>query len=226
MDSPIIFAAEIIGTVAFASSGAMLGIRKNLDLFGVIVLGLCVAVGGGILRDIILGLTPPGAFRDPSYALVALITSVLLFVLVYWKQEILNSRYLVIYEKIMNYCDAVGLGIFTVVGVYNAWSLGYRGKFFLIFLGMLTGIGGGMIRDVLANTMPFVLHKHIYAVAALAGALICTLLIGRHLYVAMGTGCVIIILIRLLASRFCWDLPKPIHDAGTCERGMKKEEIR
>lgn len=214
MDSPIIFAAEIIGTIAFASSGAMLGIRKNLDLFGVIVLGLCVAVGGGILRDIILGLTPPGAFRDPSYALVALATSVLLFFLVYWKQEILNSRYLAVYEKVMNYCDAVGLGIFTVIGVYNAWSLGYRGRFFLIFLGMLTGIGGGMIRDVLANTMPFVLHKHIYAVAALAGAFVCTMLIGRHLYAAMAAGCMVIILIRLLASRFCWDLPKPIHDAG------------
>ena len=72
MENPIIFTAEIIGTIAFASSGAMLGIRKNLDLFGVLVLGLCVAVGGGIVRDIILGRTPPGAFRDPVYALVAL----------------------------------------------------------------------------------------------------------------------------------------------------------
>ena len=161
MDNSIVFIAEIVGTVAFASSGAMLGIRKNLDLFGVIVLGLCVAVGGGILRDIILGLVPPGAFRDPSYSLVALGTSILLFFVVYVKQEILNSRYLVIYEKVMNYCDAVGLGIFTVVGVYNAYCLGYRQKFFLVFLGMLTGIGGGVIRDVLAETMPFILHKHI-----------------------------------------------------------------
>ena len=72
MDNPIILTAEIIGTVAFASSGAMLAIRKNMDLFGVLVLGLCVAVGGGILRDIILGQTPPGAFRDPVYAMVAI----------------------------------------------------------------------------------------------------------------------------------------------------------
>lgn len=226
MDSPFIYAAEMVGTVAFASSGAMLGIRKNLDLFGVIVLGLCVAVGGGILRDIILGLTPPGAFQNPSYAMVALITSVLLFFLVYWKQEILNSRYLVIYEKIMNYCDAVGLGIFTVIGVYNAWLLGYRGRFFLIFLGVLTGVGGGIIRDVLANTMPFVLHKHIYAVAALAGALVCTLLIGRHVYAAMGAGCAVIILIRLLASRFCWDLPKPIHEDVFGEQKSKEGKVR
>ena len=91
MENPIIFTAEIIGTIAFASSGAMLGIRKNLDLFGVLVLGLCVAVGGGIVRDIILGRTPPGAFRDPVYALVALGTSTLLFLLVYGKQEIMKQ---------------------------------------------------------------------------------------------------------------------------------------
>ncbi len=170
MEKSIIFAIEIIGTIAFASSGAMLGIRKNLDIFGVVVLGLCVAVGGGIVRDIILGLTPPSAFRDPSYALTALVTAVLLFGIVYWKQEILTSRYMEIYETIMNYCDAAGLGIFTVLGVYTGYEQGYRGRFFLIFLGMLTGIGGGVIRDVLADTMPFILRKHIYAVASLAGA--------------------------------------------------------
>lgn len=212
MDNPIIWIAEMVGTVAFASSGAMLGIRKNLDLFGVIVLGFCVAVGGGILRDIILGWIPPSAFRDPRYALVALGTSVLLFGIVYAKQEILNSRYLVIYEKIMNYCDAVGLGIFTVLGVYRAYRVGYRGKFFMIFLGMLTGIGGGMIRDVLANTMPFVLHKHIYAVAALAGAVVCVLFMDDYLYAAMAGGAIVIILIRLLATKYCWDLPKPLHN--------------
>ena len=166
MENPIIFTAEIIGTIAFASSGAMLGIRKNLDLFGVLVLGLCVAVGGGIVRDIILGRTPPGAFRDPVYALVALGTSALLFLLVYGKQEIMTSRYLTIYEQVMNYCDAVGLGIFTVLGVYTAHGEGYDGIFFLVFLGMMTGIGGGLIRDILADTMPFILYKHIYAMAA------------------------------------------------------------
>ena len=215
MDSPYIFAAEIIGTVAFASSGAMLGIRKNLDLFGVIVLGLCVAVGGGIMRDIILGLTPPGAFTDPVYSVVALVTSVVLFLTVYVRQDFLHSKYLAIYEKIMNYCDAAGLGIFTVLGVYKAYALGYRGTFFLVFLGMLTGIGGGVIRDVLANTMPFILHKHIYAVAALVGALTCVLLIEQYPYSAMFLGAGSIVVIRLLASRFRWDLPKPVPGKAT-----------
>ena len=211
MENSIIFAIEIIGTIAFASSGAMLGIRKNLDIFGVVVLGLCVAVGGGIVRDIILGLTPPSAFRDPSYALTALVTAVLLFGIVYWKQEILTSRYMEIYETIMNYCDAAGLGIFTVLGVYTGYEQGYRGRFFLIFLGMLTGIGGGVIRDVLVDTMPFILRKHIYAVASLAGAFVCQRLIGQNLYLALAAGTAVVLVIRILASHYRWNLPRPLH---------------
>ncbi len=211
MENSIIFAIEIIGTIAFASSGAMLGIRKNLDIFGVVVLGLCVAVGGGIVRDISLGLTPPSAFRDPSYALTALVTAVLLFGIVYWKQEILTSRYMEIYETIMNYCDAAGLGIFTVLGVYTGYEQGYRGRFFLIFLGMLTGIGGGVIRDVLADTMPFILRKHIYAVASLAGAFVCQRLIGQNLYLALAAGTAVVLVIRILASHYRWNLPRPLH---------------
>ena len=211
MENSIIFAIEIIGTIAFASSGAMLGIRKNLDIFGVVVLGLCVAVGGGIVRDIILGLTPPSAFRDPSYALTALVTAVLLFGIVYWKQEILTSRYMEIYETIMNYCDAAGLGIFTVLGVYTGYEQGYWGRFFLIFLGMLTGIGGGVIRDVLADTMPFILRKHIYAVASLAGAFVCQRLIGQNLYLALAAGTAVVLVIRILASHYRWNLPRPLH---------------
>ena len=211
MENSIIFAIEIIGTIAFASSGAMLGIRKNLDIFGVVVLGLCVAVGGGIVRDIILGLTPPSAFRDPSYAVTALVTAVLLFGIVYWKQEILTSRYMEIYETIMNYCDAAGLGIFTVLGVYTGYEQGYRGRFFLIFLGMLTGIGGGVIRDVLADTMPFILRKHIYAVASLAGAFVCQRLIGQNLYLALAAGTAVVLVIRILASHYRWNLPRPLH---------------
>ena len=211
MDNPINFIAELIGTIAFASSGAMMGIKKNLDMFGIILLGLCVAVGGGILRDIILGFTPPSAFRNPSYAIVALVTSLILFLVIYWKQELLNSHYMEIYEKAMNYCDAVGLGIFTVVGVHTGYTQGYRDGFFLVFLGMLTGIGGGVIRDVLVDTIPFILRKHIYAVAALVGAVICEQLIGTHPYMAMGLGAASILVIRVLASVYEWNLPRPIH---------------
>ena len=210
MNNPVIFAAEIIGTIAFASSGALLGIKKNLDIFGITVLGLCVAVGGGVLRDIILGRTPPGAFRNPSYVIVAFVTSVVLFLLVFRKQEILDSRYMEIFERVMSVCDAIGLGVFTTIGVYTGYIEGYTSAFFLVFLGVLTGIGGGIIRDVLANTMPFVLYKHIYAVAAIAGATVCCILIDEHLYLAMTAGMVTILIIRLLAMRYQWDLPTPL----------------
>ena len=211
INNPVIFAAEIIGTIAFASSGALMGIKKNLDVFGISVLGLCVAVGGGILRDVLLGRIPPGAFRNPSYVIVAFLTSIILFWLVYKHQGILNSHYMNVFERVMSVCDAVGLGIFTTVGVYTGYTEGYSSGFFLIFLGVLTGIGGGIIRDVLANTMPFVLYKHIYAVAAIAGASICYLLIEEHLYLAMISGSVTIIIIRLLAMKFQWNLPKPLQ---------------
>ena len=128
------------------------------------------------------------------------------------KQEIMTSRYLTIYEQVMNYCDAVGLGIFTVLGVYTAHSEGYHGIFFLVFLGMMTGIGGGLIRDILADTMPFILYKHIYAMAAFAGALVCVLLIHIHLYLALAAGTAVVIVIRVLATHYCWDLPRPLHE--------------
>lgn len=134
-----------------------------------------------------------------------------MFGIVYWKQEILTSRYMEIYETIMNYCDAAGLGIFTVLGVYTGYEQGYRGRFFLIFLGMLTGIGGGVIRDVLADTMPFILRKHIYAVASLAGAFVCQRLIGQNLYLALAAGTAVVLVIRILASHYRWNLPRPLH---------------
>ena len=211
MENPIIFTAEIIGTIAFASSGAMLGIRKNLDLFGVLVLGLCVAVGGGIVREAM-----EQALR--IYNGKPMINSV------NGKQEIMTSRYLTIYEQVMNYCDAVGLGIFTVLGVYTAHGEGYDGIFFLVFLGMMTGIGGGLIRDILADTMPFILYKHIYAMAAFAGALVCVLLIHIHLYLALAAGTAVVIVIRVLATHYCWDLPRPLHekDAHTKTKNLSE----
>ena len=139
------------------------------------------------------------------------------------KQEIMTSRYLTIYEQVMNYCDAVGLGIFTVLGVYTAHGEGYDGIFFLVFLGMMTGIGGGLIRDILADTMPFILYKHIYAMAAFAGALVCVLLIHIHLYLALAAGTAVVIVIRVLATHYCWDLPRPLHEKDA-QRPLCTEE--
>ena len=116
-----IFVLEIIGTIAFASSGAMVAIEKKMDIFGVNILGATTAVGGGIMRDVILGLTPPTAFAKPVYILFAVATSTLLFFIVYINPDIIHSKIKCkYYDRIMLWCDTVGLGIFTVLGVQTA----------------------------------------------------------------------------------------------------------
>ena len=170
-----IFILELIGTVAFASSGAMIAIEKKMDIFGVNVLGATTAVGGGIMRDIILGLTPPGAFSHPVYVLVAALTSTILFVIAYAKPTAFESRVKTdYYDKLMFWCDTAGLGIFTVVGIQAAVrAVGGENVFFFVFIGTLTGVGGGVLRDIMAGETPYILVKHIYACAAIAGGIVC-----------------------------------------------------
>ncbi|MBR7059372.1 MAG: TRIC cation channel family protein, partial [Neisseriaceae bacterium] len=119
----LIYIAEIIGTIAFASSGALLAIRKNMDLLGVIVLGMTTALGGGLLRDLVLDIHPPRMFENPSYTVVAILTSLILFIYIYFHRYVLYRNFINIYEKIMNFLDALGLGIFTVVGINTALSV-------------------------------------------------------------------------------------------------------
>ena len=113
----IFFVIEMIGTVAFASSGAMVAIKKELDLLGVVVLGVTTAVGGGMLRDIILGNVPPALFLNPVYVIAGFLTVLILFTVVRLNQKILESRSIEMYERVMNIFDAVGLGAFTVLQV-------------------------------------------------------------------------------------------------------------
>ena len=122
----VIFAIEIIGTIAFASSGAMVAVRKKLDLFGIIVLGVITAVGGGMLRDILIGNIPPNMFRNPVYVLAAFLTVLVLFMLFRFWPSLLGSRYMESYERIMNILDAIGLGAFTVIGIDTGVEAGYH----------------------------------------------------------------------------------------------------
>ena len=204
-----IFILELIGTVAFASSGAMIAIEKKMDIFGVNVLGATTAVGGGIMRDIILGLTPPGAFSHPVYVLVAALTSTILFVIAYAKPTAFESRVKTdYYDKLMFWCDTAGLGIFTVVGIQAAVrAVGGENVFFFVFIGMLTGVGGGVLRDIMAGETPYILVKHIYACAAIAGGIVCV--VGRTAFgEAYGTilGLAATVLLRFLAAHFRWNL--------------------
>ena len=127
----LFFLIEAIGTIAFASSGAMTAIRKRLDLLGVIILGETTAVGGGMLRDILLGRVPPSLFINPIYVIMAFVTVLVLFLIIRFNQHILTGPYIVIYERIMNIFDAVGLAAFTVTGIDTAMMAGYGDYRFL-----------------------------------------------------------------------------------------------
>ncbi len=198
---------ELVGTVAFSISGAMTAMKKGMDVFGVMILGLTTAVGGGVLRDLILGVTPPATFRDPIYAVAALVTAAIVFLPCIRR---LFRKYQQIYDRLMLSMDSVGLGVFTVIGVQAAFALsGSYNLFLLTFVGVITGVGGGVLRDVLAGNTPYIFVKHIYACASLAGALLCAGLwpLVPSIW-AMSLGAILVVLIRGLSAHFRWSLPK------------------
>ena len=171
MSEILVFILELIGTAAFAVSGAIVGIKKQMDLFGVIVLGVCTAVGGGIVRDLILGITPPVTFQNPVYALTAAVISAILF-LPHVRARL--NRHEPLYDRLLLLMDAVGLGIFTVVGVQCAYEHSAQySMFLLVFVGLITGVGGGVLRDVFSGERPYIFVRHFYACASIAGALVC-----------------------------------------------------
>lgn len=207
MPAPLLLLFEIVGTVAFAISGAMTGMKKKMDIFGVAILGLTTAVGGGALRDIILGNTPPVMFRNPIYAVIAIVTSVILFLPAVQR---LILRIHGLYDSLMLLMDSVGLGIFTVVGIRTAYAaVADPGWFLLLFVGVVTGVGGGVLRDVMAGDTPYVFVKHFYACASLLGAVVCILLwtlAGQT--IAMAAGAAAVVALRYLAVKYRWSLPK------------------
>lgn len=206
----IIFFMEILGTIAFAASGAMVGIRKKMDIFGICVLGVVTAVGGGMTRDVILGKIP-SALQKPVYVEVSVATALAIFILLYVKQDLLSGKMGTFYDKAMLVMDSVGLGIFTTLGVMTGIDNGYEwNAFLLVFIGMLTGVGGGLMRDMMAGEEPYIFVKHIYACASLVGALGCVWIYrewGR--LPAVFIGAFIVMAIRFLAAHYRWNLPHP-----------------
>ena len=202
----ILFALEIIGTIAFAISGAVVGIQKKMDIFGVCILGLTASVGGGILRDLILNITPPAAFQNPAFAVTAILVSILFFI-----PAVRNAfEHRKVYEALILIMDSIGLGLFTVVGVQVATAaMPERNLFLITFVGVLTGVGGGLLRDVFAGNTPYIFIKHFYACASIIGAWTCALLwplTGSA--AAMIAGAAVTVILRLLAARFRWSLPR------------------
>jgi len=205
-----IFFLELIGTVSFAASGAMTGLKKNMDVFGVCILGLTTAVGGGVIRDLVLGNTPPNTFRNPVYATVALVTSAIFFLKIVRRFLLRDPKW---YNLGMLVMDSLGLGAFTTVGIQVAFTHAESPTLFLlVFVGVITSVGGGVIRDLLAGNTPYIFVKHIYATASLAGALLCVALWSRlGSLPAMLAGAALIVVIRFLSAYYRWNLPKA-HD--------------
>ena len=209
IQSLIFLLMDLAGTIAFAASGAIVAIRQKMDLFGVCVLGVCTAVGGGMMRDVILGHIP-AALKNPKYVAVAAATSLLVFLIFYFKQEFFEGRVRVYYDMVMLVMDTIGLGIFTVFGVKAGVDAGYMDNTFLLaFLGTLTGVGGGVLRDMMAEVPPYIFVRHVYACASIIGAVLCVWLyrgIGELPALVIGSVCVI--LIRYLAAHYRWNLPR------------------
>lgn len=196
----LLYALDLLGTAAFAASGAWAGIRRDMDLFGVLMLGLVTATGGGTLRDLFLGDTPPFIFKDETYLHLSIAVSLAVF---------LFHRRLEFLQHPLLYFDAVGLGTFVVIGTGKAlaFKMGFVGS---VMMGVMTATAGGMIRDVLSTQVPLVLRKEVYASACIAGAALLYLLdriAFPHTWSLLAAAMTVIV-VRLLAIRYNWSLPR------------------
>lgn len=210
MNDLVMTVPEIIGTIAFSVSGALIAIHCCLDIFGVTFIGVITAVGGGILRDILIGNHPPMIFSNTYIILISAITAIAVFIISYINRRHFNTMREKI-EKINNFFDAIGLSAFTVTGTEIACAAGFSDHFlFVILMGMITGVGGGIFRDVLVDKTPYVFKKHIYALASVAGSIVYYLASETIVNKAVVTVCsmTVVFAIRMLATKYRWELPK------------------
>jgi len=201
---------EVAGTISFAISGAMAALEKRVDLFGVIFLGATTALAGGIIRDVLIGKTPPSAFSNYRYMAIAAVTAAIVFLIAWLSKEHYEHNVDVV-SAVNNIFDAAGLGAFTITGAKVAMGMGYMDNgFFVVFLAMVTGIGGGVLRDLMIGEIPFVLRKRIYAVASILGGIVYYQLVWHRVddMAAAFIGIGIVFGLRMLATIFKWNLPK------------------
>ena len=203
-----ILLAELVGVVAFAISGVLVAIEHRLDAFGALVLGAVTSVGGGMTRDIIIGNTPPVMFTNPIYAMLAVIVSLIVFFLAYFFGDKINYSSN-LWRQIINFFDALGLGLFVTTGV-DAVLVGDMADnaFLAIFVGTITGVGGGLLRDIFVATIPAIFRKHIYALAAILGSAIYYFMVtgGLPIAISLGTAVVAVVTVRLLAAHYRWNM--------------------
>lgn len=194
-----IYAVDIIGTLVFAISGVLTAIEKKFDFVGAIVIGTVTAIGGGTIRDLLIGSTPVGWLKDTNY-LFTIITAIL--ICYFFHNGVKKLR------KGLFVFDTIGIGLFTVLGVQKTLSLGLS-PMVAVTMGVVSAVFGGIIRDILTNREPLIFRKEIYATACLAGASVYVLALNvvdnQNLCMSLGVGTVIII--RSLAVYFHWSLP-------------------
>ena len=209
MTTAIMILIENIGLVAFAISGAVVAARKDMDLFGINLMALVTATGGGLIRDLIIDRTPPAMFVTPSYTIITLLTANIAFLVMYIKKP-MPKGITPLYDKLLFWLDTLGLAAFTVDGIFAGIDAGYGDNLFLIaFVGILTGIGGGIVRDIFADRVPAVLIKHVYAIACIAGSIV-TVFLWKYTgsdILSTVAGFSTIVILRFLAMHFAWNLP-------------------
>lgn len=199
MEFAIVQLADLAGTFIFAVTGAVKGVRKRLDIFGVTVLACCVGVGGGIIRDLVIGVHPVSVLKNEYYLLLCIISGITTFA---------TAKYWMRLRNIIQVGDACGLGVFTFLGAQRAFEAGL-GCTGIVLCGVMTAIGGGIIRDVLSGTVPVVLKSDFYATASLAGGVLFCILarynVGEFVLFLVVAG--LVTALRMLALHFKIQLP-------------------
>jgi uncharacterized membrane protein YeiH len=199
--SELLFTLDLAGTFVFAVEGAMAAIRGNLDFLGLMVLSFATALGGGVVRDLLIGAVPPGAIGDWRYSVVAFSGAAVTFFLHHFVQEIPT--------QVLIGFDAAGLALFAVAGTQKALNYGIH-PFMAILMGTITGVGGGTVRDILLAQIPTVLRADVYATAAMAGAAV--MILGRKLGLRPALtavlGGVFCFVLRVVSVWQHWNLPR------------------
>lgn len=187
--------------MAFAVTGAFKAIEHKSDIVGIIILATITGVAGGTIRDIVLGKIPPNSLLEPTYLIITVVTGIILF--------FLYSRLKKHWNVFLKF-DAIGLGVFTIIGATFAFNIFGLNFLAMVLAGMLTAVGGGILRDVFVNEIPLVFVKELYASASFVGVVVFYFMlgIGGELYLATIIGIILTTGLRLVAMKYNWNLPK------------------
>lgn len=221
----ILFVLEIVGTIAFAVSGALVAIKSKFDVFGVVVIGCVTSVGGGMTRDVLTGTTPI-VFSKFYIVCIATGTALAVFIAAAFyrkKFDALRERI----EPINNIFDAIGLAVFSITGTELAFLRGFSDNAFLsVTMGVLTGVGGGLLRDIFTEHTPYIFTKHVYALASIFGAGLYYLLrtFSSETVLPSLVSVTLVVAVRLLATKFRWSLPKLDLEEEPTERSRASDE--